>query len=51
MVRFIGGSYLDSLPYNMQRRRSAFDWLMIILLVVLLVFAAVAVVGLITALV
>jgi hypothetical protein len=47
-MTYVGSAALDELPYS-QPRRSAFEWLMLALFVVLLAFAIVAVVGLIMA--
>jgi Tfp pilus assembly protein PilN len=51
MPRFIATARLDELPYNQPRRRDRFDKFMLLLFVVLCIFAAVAVAGLIMALV
>ena len=51
MPRFIATGWLDELPYNQPRRRDRFDKFMLLLFVVRCIFAAVAVAGLIMALV
>ncbi len=47
---FVGGSALDDLPYGAKPKRTAFDYLMIALFIMLIAFAVVAVAGLIMAL-